>query len=381
MDTYLPPKYSMNAFFVRHVAHPRRMKYISGLNNAKICAVNDVGYINPLQNKDDHATFPPNNFNEQILKTNIHKRKERAVPPNGVWSTFGIIDNTDKWRTELNSLASSVGLITQNDLEEQKRKKEREQMIKNLQKQNPTSSQSRKLTSHGQSSSTGRLNEPLLTGRRTKGSRASRGVPLTGKNYIVDQAEREAWMLQVLCQILQTDSLVDVQSWLVSANDTEKEKIKQLIDQAMKGLEESGRINTVVEESQGENAQNALNDIETTLQRISISRQEGEKRLTTARKSNFPLKLKGDDEVVKKKLDAIPEILKLDQNDRAESPVSKVFNINLQKADRQSVLENAVIKLETPRPSDVKVEKVKVTMLVKDEKSNSLQEISGDWQS
>jgi hypothetical protein len=50
-------------------------------------------------------------------------------------------------------------------------------------------------------------------------------------------------MLQVLCQILQTESLVDVQSWLVSASDSDKEKVKQLIDQAMKGLEQSGRIN------------------------------------------------------------------------------------------------------------------------------------------
>ena len=96
----------------------------------------------------------------------------------------------------MNSLASSVGLLTQLDLEEHKRKKDREQMIKTLQKQSPVSSQSRKLTSQRNptTSSTGRLNEPLLTGRRTKGSRASRGVPLTGKNYVVDQAEREAWV-------------------------------------------------------------------------------------------------------------------------------------------------------------------------------------------
>lgn len=68
-------------------------------------------------------------------------------------------------------------------------------MIKNMQKQNPTSSQSRKLTSSQQQPhSSGRLNEPLLTGRRTKGSRASRGIPLTGNNYIVDQADREAWV-------------------------------------------------------------------------------------------------------------------------------------------------------------------------------------------
>lgn len=44
-------------------------------------------------------------------------------------------------------------------------------------------------------------------------------------------------------------------------------------------------------------------------------------------------------------------------------------------------LENAVIKLETPLNSsrDYKIEQVKVSMLVKDEKSKSLQEINGDW--
>lgn len=73
-------------------------------------------------------------------------------------------------------------------------------------------------------------------------------------------------MLQVLCQILQTENLSDVQSWLVAASDNgelgidlfytswflgfiefdlifiEKERVKQLIDQAMSGLEQSGRI-------------------------------------------------------------------------------------------------------------------------------------------
>jgi hypothetical protein len=49
-------------------------------------------------------------------------------------------------------------------------------------------------------------------------------------------------MLQVLCQILQTDSLIDVQSWLVSSNGQEKDTVRNLIDQAMKGLESNGRI-------------------------------------------------------------------------------------------------------------------------------------------
>jgi hypothetical protein len=44
-------------------------------------------------------------------------------------------------------------------------------------------------------------------------------------------------------------------------------------------------------------------------------------------------------------------------------------------------LDNAVIKLETPRPlgNDFKIEQVKVTFLVKDENSNNLQEVVADW--
>lgn len=88
-------------------------------------------------------------------------------------------------------------------------------------------------------------------------------------------------MLQVLCQILQTESLVDVQSWLVSASDSgilflmnksntilgsniimgdffqDKEKVKQLIDQAMRGLEESGRIDPSDARPSGNNTANA----------------------------------------------------------------------------------------------------------------------------
>lgn len=46
----------------------------------------------------------------------------------------------------------------------------------------------------------------------------------------------------------------------------EKERVKQLIDHAMKGLEESGRINTVGE-VQSVDSSNAINDIENTLQK------------------------------------------------------------------------------------------------------------------
>jgi hypothetical protein len=371
MDTYLPPKYSLNSFFVRHVAHPKRMKYISGLHNHKICSVNDVGYFNLDSNKEKESqTFPPNNHNENMLKS--ERRKERAVPPNGIWQTYGLIDNTDKWRSELNSLASSVGLLTQTDIEDLKRKKERDEMIKSLNKKpkNPMSQRSNLASQSLKTPATSksqRLNEPLLTGRRT--SRFSRGGSKgisTGNKYIVNQADREAWMLQVLCQILQTDSLVDVQAWLVSTSDQEKERVKVLIDQAMKGLQESGRIESSSNDQpiSIENNQSTLDDIENTLKRIDLNkmgRQEDGPRNTYSSSSNYNSKTKlphisSDNDDFRKKLDSIPEVLKLD--------------------------ENATFKLETPvnNSKDYKIEQVKVSLLVKDENSNETQELNGNWE-
>jgi hypothetical protein len=79
-------------------------------------------------------------------------------------------------------------------------------------------------------------------------------------------------MLQVLCQILQTESLVDVQSWLVSASDSEKERVKQLIDRAMAGLEESGRINTSNEATNAASfSENQLKSFDFDANKSSIS--------------------------------------------------------------------------------------------------------------
>lgn len=65
-------------------------------------------------------------------------------------------------------------------------------------------------------------------------------------------------MLQVLCQILKTENMNEVQAWLVASsqsgwflnfsytktllNHLEKEAVRQLITTAVKGLEDTGRI-------------------------------------------------------------------------------------------------------------------------------------------
>ena len=101
-------------------------------------------------------------------------------------------------------------MLTQTDLEKEKRNKEREKYIKSLEqipvtaskpssssKQKPPSSYSRK---------TSRLNEELRTGRRTsRGSLASRQF-LSAANkqfkYIVDENEREVWVCVYLANLV-----------------------------------------------------------------------------------------------------------------------------------------------------------------------------------
>jgi hypothetical protein len=118
MDTFLPPKYSLNSFFVRHVAVPKRMKVIHGLNNVQICSVNDdmpansTNFPSIVSGRKSMPSFPPNNYNENLAKSSIAndklasssmldlsstklpnavpKRRERAQPYQGMWGTFGL---------------------------------------------------------------------------------------------------------------------------------------------------------------------------------------------------------------------------------------------------------------------------------------------------
>ena len=48
-----------------------------------------MGYFNLDSNKEKESqTFPPNTHNEGLLKS--ERRRERAVPPNGIWQTYGL---------------------------------------------------------------------------------------------------------------------------------------------------------------------------------------------------------------------------------------------------------------------------------------------------
>ena len=248
MDTFSPPNYSLNSFFVRHVAHPKRMKYISGLNNARICAVNDDGYFNrppqpPPLGQPASSSSLSMAAEGKSGPALLSRRKEKLVPPGGIWKTYGLIDDTEKWRKELNSLATSVGLITEDDIDNYKKRKEREEMIKSIQQlpkspmhrlsRTPQMLQkaSKPATSNGTAPSTRALNEPLNTGRKSRQSRShSRLTGLVSsstKKYVVNQADREVWVREVTkftapmethCY-LKSRELVDASSPLPNTSD------------------------------------------------------------------------------------------------------------------------------------------------------------------
>jgi len=49
-------------------------------------------------------------------------------------------------------------------------------------------------------------------------------------------------LLQILCQILKTESLQEIQSWLCSSNSQEKSAMTELIQKSLEGLRQGERI-------------------------------------------------------------------------------------------------------------------------------------------
>jgi len=133
-----------------------------------------------------------------------------------------LVEDTDRWRNELASLAAASGLRIEKD------EKKTNNRLSTADQQNASRSGAR------YSTRTGRFNEGASKSRGRTGSKHA--TPLADTFFNVPENERELWvnkkliisqffkkksivqMLQVLCQLLGTSNLQDVQSWLVSAS-------------------------------------------------------------------------------------------------------------------------------------------------------------------
>ncbi|XP_029384230.1 protein TBATA [Echeneis naucrates] len=202
---------SHHSFFSRHNPHPHRVRHIQGLNGGAVCAVRDDWFVTS-------SLFP-----HPLLKSHVLKKAadtSLVFPPghnpNGTRSN----ENTsarfsEAWRDELKELAAKVSLSSQ----AQKDNKE----------DHPEEEFARRKTQY--SASSGRIIPPST-------KRRSRSQPLVYPQLFHDQ---ELTVLELLCQILQTDSLSAVQRWLLLAGQREKDLVMGMIKQALDGVDFSGR--------------------------------------------------------------------------------------------------------------------------------------------
>ncbi|XP_061175197.1 protein TBATA-like isoform X2 [Saccostrea echinata] len=231
---------SQNSFFTRHNPHPHRVRHIKGLLDVPICAVNDDGYF---ASPKYSLQFPPNAFNNKQMSNwkgqvpvnaiNVNSRlhpintvtglqyftglnsypfREKAVP------RVGMVPVTEQWRDELHQLTKAIGLTP----EELAPKKPQ-----------PPGLLDRPKTQY--SETTGRIIPPpsRAMSRGKTGSRNGRDKYYGNLQHIAPEPDVEAMVLQMLCQILQTEDINAVQAWLVSAGEREKGVVMDLIRSAM----------------------------------------------------------------------------------------------------------------------------------------------------
>ncbi|XP_028286189.1 protein TBATA [Parambassis ranga] len=207
---------SHHSFFSRHNPHPHRVRHIQGLNGGPICMVRDDWFVTS-------SLFP-----HPLLKSHILRKA--AQPTFGfplAQNLYGVSGNQNKsaliseaWRDELKELAAKVSLSSQ--------------APKDKKEDQPEDEYVRRKTQY--SAETGRLIPPSTRSYQCKSSSQN----LKHSQPFHDQ---ELTVLELLCQILQTDSLSTVQQWLLLAGHREKDMVMGMLRQALDGVDLSGRHN------------------------------------------------------------------------------------------------------------------------------------------
>ncbi|XP_053162015.1 protein TBATA isoform X2 [Hemicordylus capensis] len=206
---------SHHSFFSRHNPHPHRVTHIQGLNGVPVCMVNDEW--------SEQTILPPHPMIKSHLCTSV-----LAVP--GVQMPIGdpqpipipilsIGSLSDAWREELRELAAKVRAASSIETEKK-----------------TTTEKSRRQTQY--SEETGRLIPPSsrATTRHSSRQVQRNNAKNKGKDATLSFQDQELIILELLCQILQTDSLTAIQQWLLAASQKEKNIVMGLLQIATANL-------------------------------------------------------------------------------------------------------------------------------------------------
>ncbi|KAI1886845.1 hypothetical protein AGOR_G00199990 [Albula goreensis] len=205
---------SHNSFFSRHNPHPNRVTHIQGLNGNPVCMVNDDCYVaTPLS---------PHPFIKSQIPWTTFGSPAIQIPFSNLSGNNAAIHNaallSETWREELKDLAAKVSMSASGK--------------KDKRPQQAVDEPARRKTQY--SAQTGRIIPPSSQASGRRPPRAHFRSPRPqGPTFPPALHDQELMVLELLCQILQTDSLSCVQQWLMLAGQREKEMVMDLIQKAV----------------------------------------------------------------------------------------------------------------------------------------------------
>ncbi|XP_067409054.1 protein TBATA isoform X1 [Emydura macquarii macquarii] len=206
---------SHHSFFSRHNPHPHRVTHIQGLNGVPICMVNDGwSVLTPLS---------PHPMIKGQLSTTILGVPGAHMPIGDPHSnlvprlTVGSL--SDAWREELKELAARVSASFSTEMAQKEVREEPQRATQ-------------------YSAETGRLIPPSsrATTRHTSQQLCRNNTKNKDKDAALSFQDQELVILELLCQILQTDSLSAIQQWLLTAGPREKDLVMKMLQTATANL-------------------------------------------------------------------------------------------------------------------------------------------------
>ncbi|XP_059518449.1 protein TBATA [Myotis daubentonii] len=218
-NTYHFGRLSHNSFFSRHHPHPHRVTHIKDLTGKPVCVVKDRFSLTSLPQT---ALFSPSLMGMPALFVPIgdpHSNRDPRLKP-------------EAWKKELKELASQVVVFS------------KETEPKNKEEGVPQREQGAKY-----SAETGRLIPASIRALSSRHSHQGQGNHPSSRDGI--QAfvlqDQELLILELLCQILQTDSLSAIQFWLLYAPPKEKALALGLLQTAVAQLLPQGLVSIPTE--------------------------------------------------------------------------------------------------------------------------------------
>ncbi|XP_002718609.1 protein TBATA isoform X6 [Oryctolagus cuniculus] len=199
---------SHHSFFSRHHPHPQHVTHIQDLTGKPVCVVRDEFSMAPLPESTP-------------LSRCLMGMPTISSPIGDPQSNRNPQLPSEAWKRELKELSSRVATFTkENELKTQEQKEE------------PLREQGAKY-----SAETGRLipASAQAVGRRSSRQRSHRAGRDGGVQGFLLQ-DQDLLVLELLCQILQTDSLSAIQFWLLYAPPKEKDLALGLLQTAVAQL-------------------------------------------------------------------------------------------------------------------------------------------------